>query len=260
MTTPLIVGNWKMNTTLDDARRLVQAMLPGLRELQGVEVVLCPPFPWLVDVMRLVEGTGIALGAQNIHYVDGGAFTGEVSPRMLKGVCQYVLVGQYERRIYFDEKEGIIKRKILAALNHGLQPILCVGDTADDLDEGTSGSVVAQQLEASLEDVPLDARLTIAYEPVYTTIGMASPPPMTYVGEMSELIRDTLRDLFPKQKTDEVRVIYGGAVGPRTIASIVADAKVDGVLAGSASVNPESFVGIARAFAHVSGLHPSATG
>jgi triosephosphate isomerase len=247
--TPLVVGNWKMNTTLDDAQRLVRGMLPGLRELSGVDIVLCPPFPWLTDVMRLVEGTGIQLGAQNIHHAEGGAFTGEVSPRMLAGVCQYVLVGQYERRIFFDEKEGIVKRKLLAALKHGLRPILCVGETADELDEGASGYVVAQQLEVALEDVPLDARLSIAYEPVWTTIGMVSPPPVSYVGQMCAHIRDTLRDLFPKQPSSEVRVIYGGSISPRTIDAIVAEAGADGVLTGSASVNAESFVGIARAYA-----------
>jgi triosephosphate isomerase len=255
--TPLVVGNWKMNTTLEDAQRLVRGMLPGLRELSGVEVVLCPPFPWLTDVMRLVEGTPIKLGAQNFHYADSGAFTGEVSPRMLVGVCQYVLVGQYERRIFFDEKEGIVKRKLLAALNHGLRPILCVGETADDLDEGASSYVVAQQLEASLEDVPLDARLSIAYEPVWTTIGMVSPPPVSYVGQMCAHIRDTLRDLFPKQKSAEVRVLYGGSISPRTIEGIVAEAGADGVLTGSASVNADSFVGIARAYA---GLRASPLG
>jgi len=183
MTTPLIVGNWKMNTTLADAQRLVQAMLPGVRELgDAVELVLCPPMPWLVEVSRLLEGTKVQIGAQNMHYAEGGAFTGEVSPRMLKGLCQYVLVGQYERRIFFDEKDGIVKRKLLAALQHGLKPILCVGETSDELDENAGGYRVAQQIEAGLEDVTLDRRITIAYEPVWTTIGMTQPPPPTYVG------------------------------------------------------------------------------
>src|SRR6266536_985260 len=219
--TPLVVGNWKMNTTLDDAQRLLAALLPGLRELSGVQVVLCPPAPWLVEVKRLVEDTDTQLGAQNIHYTDGGAFTGEVSARMLKGLCQYVLVGQYERRIFFDEKDGIVKRKLLAALQHGLKPILCVGETGDDLDENTGAYVVAQQLEAALEDVTLDSRLTIAYEPVWTTIGMVQPPPPS----------------------------YGGSVGPRTIDTILAEGHTDGVLTGSASVNADTFLSIARAFA-----------
>jgi triosephosphate isomerase len=249
MATPLVVGNWKMNTTQADARRLVEAMLPGLRELSTVDVVLCPPLPWLTDVQRLIDGTSIALGAQNLHYVDGGAYTGEVSPRMVKGLCQYLIVGQYERRIYFDEKDGLIKRKLLAALNHGLKPILCVGENADELDDGASGVVVAQQLEGALEDVPLDARLTVAYEPVWTTIGLVSPPPMSYIGQMCAHVRDTLRDLFPTHRSEAVRVIYGGSISPRNIDAIVAETGADGVLTGSASVNAESFVGIARAFA-----------
>ncbi len=248
--TPLIVGNWKMNTTLDDANRLVAALLPGLRELtSSVDIVVCPPAPWLVEVFRKLDGSGVSLGAQNVHYADGGAFTGEVSPRMLKGLCQYVLVGQYERRIYFDEKDGIVKRKLLAALQHGLKPILCVGETSDDLDANAGGHVVAQQLEAALEDVPLDSRLAIAYEPVWTTIGMVQPPPPSYLGEMTTLIRDSLRDLFPKQPSDQVRIIYGGSVGPRTLDGILSEGKTDGVLTGSASVNADTFISIARAFA-----------
>jgi triosephosphate isomerase len=250
--TPLVIGNWKMNTTLDDAHRLVGALLPGLRELQGVDIALAPPMPWMDDMHRALEGTTIKLAAQNIHYAEGGAFTGEVSPRMLKGLCEYVLCGQYERRIFFEEKDGIVKRKLLAALNHGLKPILCVGETSSDLDDGAGGYVVAQQVEAALEDVTLDERLAIAYEPVWTTIGMTQPPPMSYVGDMIRLIRDTLRDLFPRQATDRVRVIYGGSVGPRTIDAILAEAHTDGVLTGSASVNADSFVGIARAFAGAS--------
>lgn len=257
MASPLVVGNWKMGATLDDATRLVRTMLPELRAIAGAEIVLCPPMPWLVDVKRLLEDTPIALGAQNIYQVDSGGYTGEVSARMLKGICQYVLVGQYERRIYFDEKDGIVKRKILAAQQHGLKPILCLGENSDQLDEGTSGYIVAQQLEGALEDVPLDARLTIAYEPVWTTIGLVSPPPMSYVGQMCAHIRATLRELFPSQPTDQVRVIYGGSVSPRTIEAIVAEAGADGVLCGSASLNAQSFVGIARA---VAGLHTAPLG
>jgi len=134
--TPLIVGNWKMNTTLQEAQSVASRLVPRLNELSGVDVVLCPPFPWLVEVARQIEGTSIALGAQNFHYADGGAFTGEVSLHMLKGLCQYVLVGQYERRIYFDEKDGIVRRKLEAALKHGFRPILSVGENSDDLDEG----------------------------------------------------------------------------------------------------------------------------
>jgi triosephosphate isomerase len=251
MTNPLIVGNWKMTTTLDDAQRLVAAMLPSLRELSTqADIVLCPPLPWLVDVSRAVADSGISLGAQNFHYAESGGFTGEVSPGMLKGLTQYALVGQYERRIFFDEKDGIVKRKLLAALQHGIKPILCVGETADALDEGASGYVVAQQLEAALEDVPLDARVAIAYEPVWTTIGMVQSPPPSYVGEMCNHIRQTLRDLFPRQATQDVRVIYGGSVAPRNLDDILAEGNADGVLTGSASVNAESFITIARAFAN----------
>jgi triosephosphate isomerase (TIM) len=247
---PLIVGNWKMSTSLEDAERLVGTMLPALRELgEQADIVLCPPFPWLVEVSRALHGSGVSLGAQNFHYAESGGFTGEVSLRMLKGLIQYAIVGQYERRIFFDEKDGIVKRKLLAALQHGVRPILCVGETASDLDDGASGYVVAQQLEAALEDVTIDNRLVIAYEPVWTTIGMIQAPPPSFIGEMCNHIRQTLRDLFPRQATQDVRIIYGGSVAPRNLDDILAQGNADGVLTGSASVNAESFVSIARAFA-----------
>jgi len=260
MSKPLIVGNWKMNTSLEDASRLVSTMLPSLREHAGdADIVLCPPFPWLVEVARALKDSGISLGAQNFHYAETGGFTGEVSLRMLKPYAEYVLAGQYERRIFFDEKDGIVKRKVVAALQHGFKPILCVGDTADDLDDGASAYRVAQQIEAALEDVPLDARLTIAYEPVWTTIGMVQAPPPNFIGEMCDHIRQTLQELFPRQATQDVRVIYGGSIGPRNLEDILAQGHADGVLAGSASVNAETFVNIARAWANA-GLRAPHTG
>ena len=248
MPRPLVVGNWKMNTTLADAQALVKALLPSLAELGDVEVVLCPPFPWLVEVARLLAGSNVGLGAQNIHTQDGGAYTGEVSPRMLAGLCQYVLVGQYERRIYFSEKDAIVRQKVQAARKHGLQPILCVGETADQLDEGSGPYVVTSQLEAALEDAEVDARLVVAYEPVWTTMGLVAPPPLEYVGDMCGVVRETLRSLLPREVAEAVRVIYGGQVNPRNIEAIAAEARIDGVLVGAASTSAQNFANLARAY------------
>ena len=160
MNKPLVVGNWKMNTNQAEASALVQSLLPALAPYaQAVEVVLLPPFPWLADIARLLQGSSIALGAQNMHTETGGAYTGEVSPRMLAGLCQYVLVGQYERRIFFSDKDAIVRRKLQVAQQHGLLPILCVGENADQLDDGLGPVVIAEQLEANLEGVRLDSRL-----------------------------------------------------------------------------------------------------
>jgi triosephosphate isomerase len=248
MTTPLVVGNWKMNTNLDEAQALVRALLPMVAPLADVEIVVCPPFPWLTDVARLLQGSAVALGAQTMHSEIGGAYTGEVSPRMLKGLCQYVLVGQHERRILFAEKDAHVRRKLQVAQQHGLKPILCVGETADHLDEGLGPYVVAEQLEADLEEVTLDSRLVIAYDPVWTTMGLVAPPPLSYVSDMLSHIRETLATVFSPQAAEQVRIIYGGSVNPRNIADIAAEPRVDGVLSGATSINAENFANLVRAF------------
>jgi triosephosphate isomerase len=247
---PLVVGNWKMNTTLDEARALVTGIAPAVAEfVDGVEVVVCPPFPWLTDVARLLDGSAISLGAQNMNAEPSGAYTGEVSPRMLTGLCEYVLVGQYERRIFFAEKDAIVRRKLTVAQQHGLKPVLCVGETADHLDEGLGPYVVAEQLEANLDGATIDSRLVVAYDPVWTTMGLVAPPPIDYVAEVLGHIRDTLASLFSPDSAELVRVIYGGSVTPRNIAEIAGLAEVDGVLSGTASLHAENFANVVRAFA-----------
>lgn len=249
MAKPLVVGNWKMNTTQEEAVALITSIVQALAELSSVEAVVLPPFPWLTEVARLLSGTSIALGAQNMHTEAGGAYTGEVSPRMLKGLCQYVLVGQYERRIFFGDKDAIVRRKVQVARQSGLRPILCVGENADQLDGGLGPYIVAEQLEANLEDVTIDERLVVAYDPVWTTMGLVAPPPLQYVGEMIAHIRDTLSSLFPPQAAGQVRVIYGGSVTPRNIDEIAALPQLDGILAGTASTNADNFTALVRAFA-----------
>jgi triosephosphate isomerase len=167
---------------------------------------------------------------------------------MLKELCQYVLVGQYERRIYFAEKDAIVRRKIQAAQQAGLIPVLCVGETADQLDEGLGQYVVAEQLEANLEGARLDEKLVIAYEPSWTTMGLVAPPPLAYVGEIVDHIRATLEMLYGKPVKEQARIIYGGPVNPRNIADIVQDTRIDGVLAGTASVNADNFSNLVKAF------------
>jgi triosephosphate isomerase len=250
MRKPLVVGNWKMNTaTLDEAHSLATSVAIAVAEMTTrVEVVLCPPFPWLTEVSRVIGGSSIRSGAQNMHPEPGGAFTGEVSPRMLQGLCDYVLVGQYERRILFSEKDAMVRRKLQVAQQHGLKPILCVGENADQLDEGIGPYVVAEQLEADLEGVTIDSRLVVAYDPAWTTMGRVAPPPITYVAEIIEGIRETLSSLYSAAAGTDVRIIYGGAVNPRTIADIAAQPQIDGVLAGTASMNAENFSSLVRAF------------
>jgi triosephosphate isomerase len=246
---PLVVGNWKMNTSRAEASALVQSLISSLAEkAKSVEVVVCPPFPWLTDVAGVLRDSDITLGAQTMHTESGGAYTGEVSPRMLQGLCQYVLVGAYERRILFSEKEAIVRRKIQVAQQHGLRPILCVGENADQLDEGLGPYVVAEQIEADLEGAALDDRLVIAYEPAWTTMGRVAPPPVSYVAEIVSHIRRTLSDLYSSVVAGQARILYGGQVNSRNIAEIAAESEIDGVLSGTASTNATNFVAIVAAF------------
>src|SRR5947207_4835369 len=149
--TPLVIGNWKMNTTLDEATALARGIVSAVDGVSGVDVVVMPPYPWLTAVSDVLDATNVALGAQNMHADAGGAYTGEVSFKMLKGLCRYVLVGQYERRIFFAEKDAIVRRKLQVAQQNGFLPILCIGENADQLDEGIGPYIVAEQLEAALE-------------------------------------------------------------------------------------------------------------
>jgi triosephosphate isomerase (TIM) len=246
---PLVVGNWKMNTTQQEASSLIQNLLPRVAPVvESVDVVVCPPFPWLTDVARLLAGSGIGLGAQNTHTETGGAYTGEVSVRMLKGLCQYVLVGQYERRILYSEKDAIVRRKLQAAQQDGLKPILCVGEDADQLDEGLGPYIVGEQIEADLEGANLDEPLVIAYDPAWTTMGLVAPPPVSYAGEIVVHMRETLASLFSPRVAEQARLLYGGSVSPRNIADIAAIESIDGVLAGTASLNAANFSTLVHAF------------
>jgi triosephosphate isomerase len=240
-----------MNTTREEAAGLARSLVAALGSAgaASVEVVVCPPFPWLTEVAAILAGSGVALGAQNMHAEGSGAYTGEVSPRMLKGLCEYVLVGQYERRILFGDKEAIVRRKVHAAQDNGLKPVVCVGENADQLDDGVGAFVVAEQLEADLDGVRLDDQLVIAYEPSWTTMGRVAPPPVAYVGEMVGHIRDTLEMLYSANVAEQTRVIYGGQVNPRNIAEIAAQPGVNGVLAGTASTNAANFASLVEAFA-----------
>ena len=237
-----------MNTSREEATALARSLLPCAR--QGVKVVVCPPFPWLTDVAAVLDKSGIALGAQNMHTEGSGAYTGEVSPRMLKGLCEYVLVGEYERRILFGDKEAIVRRKVQVAQQHGLKPVLCVGENADQLDEGIGAYVVAEQIETDLDGASLDERLVVAYEPSWTTMGRVAPPPVSYVADIVAHIRDTLTMLYSAKVAEQTRVIYGGHVNPRNIAEIAAQSSVDGVLASTASTNATNFAALVQAFAN----------
>src|SRR3972149_9335001 len=173
MRTPIVAGNWKMYKTVTEARHMVSEMVPGLQVIKGVEKVLCPPFTALLAVSALLEGTDIRIGAQNMHWENAGAFTGEVSPLMVAEICQYIILGHSERRAYFMETDTSVNRKVQAALVHGLTPIVCVGETLGENESGRTREVVSRQIKQGMvglsfeEEGSAGINVIIAYEPVW---------------------------------------------------------------------------------------------
>jgi triosephosphate isomerase len=249
MRIPFVAGNWKMNKTVEEARSLVFEMSLSLREIEGVEKVLCPPFPALLAVAALLEGIDIGLGAQNMHWEGKGAFTGEVSPGMVAEFCKYVILGHSERRIFLNETNEAVNRKVRAAQVYDLIPIVCVGETLSENQAGQTAKVVRYQLCESLKDLDkgLASRIVIAYEPIWAIgTGLAS------TGENAnsvviEIIRPALADLFGEENSQAIRVLYGGSVTSTNAAEFFKQADIDGALVGGASLKTEEFVAIARA-------------
>jgi len=245
--TPLVAANWKMHKTRAEAAAFVEVALPGLAAADGVEVVLCPPYTALETVGRLLAGSAVRLGAQNLHWERQGAFTGEVSPTMLADVgCTYVIVGHSERRRLFGETDDRVRRKVRAAFDAELVPILCVGETLEERQAGFTDSRVTDQLAEATADLSAEevARLVVAYEPVWA-IGTGHVATGEEANRVSGLIRAWLRGRFGAA-ADATRVQYGGSVTTRNAAEFLEQPEVDGALVGGASLDPEEFVGIVQ--------------
>ncbi len=251
MRTPFVAGNWKMNKTVEEARALVAEMLPGLQEVKSVEQVLCPPFMCLMPVSAMLVGTEIGLGAQNLHWEEKGAFTGEVSPGMVKEFCKYVIIGHSERRTYFGETDVTVNKRTLAALARGLVAIVCIGETLAENETGQTAAVIERQIREGLKNIPAEqlARLVIAYEPVWAigTGRAATGPDANRV--VAAMIRPALRELYGKAVADATRVLYGGSVAGANAAEFFSQPEIDGALVGGASLKPADFVEIVRAAA-----------
>ncbi len=251
MRTPLVAGNWKMNKTAAQARQLVQEMLPGLQAVMTVERVICPPFSALWAVSELLQGTGIGLGAQNLYWEASGAFTGEVSPGMVKEFCQYVILGHSERRAYFGETDLTVNRKVKAALANDLTPIVCVGETLAENEAGQTAAVIERQLREGLQGLEVGdgQKLVIAYEPVWAigTGRAASGAGANAV--LAECIRPTLAGLFDEAVSQSVRILYGGSVTAANAAEFFSQSEIDGALVGGASLKLAEFVPITQAAA-----------
>lgn len=249
MRKPFVAGNWKMNKNMAETRSLLSAMSAGLNEVGGVERVVCPPFTSLMAAAEMLAGTGIGLGAQNLHWEEKGAFTGEIAPDMVRELCGYVIIGHSERRTYFGETDEIVHKKLLAAQKANIVPIVCVGETLAQYEAGETQKVVSSQTRAGLRDVSPEfaSRMVVAYEPVWAIgTGKASSAEnaQTVHGGM---IRPVLTELFGMETAQAIRILYGGSVTAANAAEFFSQPDIDGALVGGASLKPEEFISIAKA-------------
>lgn len=244
MRLPIIAGNWKMHTTVEEAVALVREMRQELLNATSqVEIVLCPPFVSVAAVAAEVRGTPIKLGAQNMHHEDRGAYTGEVSPAMLAPLCDYVILGHSERRQYFGETDQGVSKKIPAALRHGLKPILCVGENLAQNEAGRTLEVVTRQVQEALRAVPSLGGLVIAYEPVWA-IGTGRPATGEGANGVIGFIRQLLGQLYGPEAAQMTRLQYGGSVTAANAAEFLVQPEIDGALVGGASLKVNEFIAI----------------
>jgi triosephosphate isomerase (TIM) len=248
MRIPLIAGNWKMYKTVAEAVDLVEALLRDLGDTSDREVLVCPPYTALHALSPLLQETPIALGAQDVFYEAQGAYTGAISPLMLRDLgCTYVIVGHSERRQIFGEDDALVNRKLRAALTHGLRPILCVGETKPQRDAGSAEQIVVGQVRAGLAEVDATAlsNVAIAYEPVWA-IGTGDTATPADAQAMHMTIRRTLAQLYSQEVADRVRIQYGGSVKPDNVDELMAQPDIDGALVGGASLKADSFLRIVQ--------------
>ncbi|NLI14422.1 triose-phosphate isomerase [Pelotomaculum propionicicum] len=246
---PIIAGNWKMHKTIAEALALVQEIKEAAAGCDGVEVAVCPPFTALAPVVEALRGTDIAVGAQNVHWEDKGAYTGEISPVMLRDAgCRYVIIGHSERRQYFGETDENVNRKVKAVFAQGLTPIMCVGETLAEREAGVTEKVVRTQTEAGLAALTGEqvAGMVIAYEPVWA-IGTGKTASDEDAQQVISFIRGIVAGLYGDSAAGRVRIQYGGSVKPENAAGLMAKPDIDGALVGGASLEAASFTGIIRA-------------
>ncbi len=250
MRTPIIAGNWKMHKTYDGAMDLVEALMDELDNVEGAEVVLCPPFPWLLAVAEYLEETPILLGAQDCYWADEGAFTGEVSALMLKDLAQYCIVGHSERRALFGETDETVNKKVHALLGYGIRPICCVGERSEEREADATDTFVTGQVRAAFAGVSAEDALdvVVAYEPIWA-IGTGRAATAEEANRVCGLIRNAVMDLYGAPTAEGIRIQYGGSVSGRNAAELMAQPEIDGALVGGASLRADEFATIVRAAA-----------
>ena len=250
MRVPMIAGNWKMNTIVSEAARLVSEMRPELDKIDNVDKVICPPFISLAMVKELIKGSSIELGAQNMYFEDRGAYTGEISSLMLAELCEFVIIGHSERRQYFNENGEIVNKKVQAALRVGLKPILCIGERLEENETGRTEAVVIEQLRSSLASIDYKADLVIAYEPVWA-IGTGKAATGRQANETIGLIRRSIAELYFNEAAQSLRILYGGSVTADNAAEFISQPEIDGALVGGASLKANQFLSIVKQTAEI---------
>jgi triosephosphate isomerase len=245
MRTPIISGNWKMNTTLAQALALVGEMKERLPQTGGVETVLCPPFISLAAIKDLLQDTDIWLGAQNMYFEDKGAYTGEVAPPMLAELCQWVILGHSERRQFFQESDEVVNSKVRAAFRVGLKPILCVGERLEENEAGRTLEVITRQLKGGLQGLDTPYGLVVAYEPIWA-IGTGRAATGGEANATVGAIRTVVASLYGDQFAQGLRLQYGGSVTADNITEFIQEPEIDGALVGGASLKADDFVSIVQ--------------
>ena len=244
----VVAGNWKMNTTISEATALAGGVRDGSAAVSGVELILCAPFVSLSAVSGAVKGSAVKVGAQNMHFEESGAFTGEVSAGMLQGICDYVILGHSERRQMFAETDRWVNSKIKAAQTAGLKPILCVGETLEERESGKASDIISGQVRAGLEGISDISSLILAYEPIWAIgTGQAATPDIA-AEIMGGAVLDTLKSLYTA-KADDVPLLYGGSMNAGNAGDFAAQDCIHGGLVGGAALQADSFLAVASAVA-----------
>lgn len=255
MRTPIIAGNWKMHMTNADAVAFVNELSSALAPFTTVERVVCPSFVALSDVAKALQDSDIQVGAQTVHWEEKGAFTSQVSPLMLQGIAEYVIIGHSENRAYLAETDEIVNKKVKAALAHGFKPIIAVGESLEQNERGETASFVGGQVKAALQDISAEdmANIVIAYEPIWA-IGTGK----SASGEIANniiggVIREGVRELYGDAVADALRIQYGGSVKPENMAEYMSQPDIDGALVGGASLKVDAFTDLVRIAAEQKG-------
>ena len=237
----LIAGNWKMNTTLMEAVDLVNEMKEPLDAVDGVDKVVCPPFISVAVISEILMGSTVKVGAQNMYFKEKGAFTGEISPSMLVDICEYVIIGHSERRQYFNETDEMVNKKVRAALDAGLKPIICIGENLEQNKLRETAQIVTAQAKVALDGIGYSTAIVIAYEPIWA-IGTGKAATGIDANATIRIIRGVIGDMYGAKATQDMRILYGGSVTATNITEFIMQTEIDGALVGGASIKAEEFI------------------